>query len=288
MRRVLVVVVLVCMAACSWAAAAEPGAVGPEAEPLREQPWLIPSPVSGVLMHAMLYRPDGPGPFPLAVINHGSEESARARARQAPPSFPALTEWFVARGYAVLVPERPGHGRTGGTYLEAQGRCGSPDYVAAGRGTARSIGAAIAYLTAQPFVSKAGVIVVGNSAGGWGALALAAENPSYVSAVVNFAGGRGGRDRNRPNHNCSPDRLVTAAATFGATAHIPTLWLYAENDSYFAPDLSGRMAAAFEAAGGRIEYHLVPPIAGDGHSLIQTAAAAWRPILSSFLERIGK
>ena len=62
-------------------------------------------------------------------------------------------------------------------------------------------------------------------------------------------------------------RLVEAAASYGKTAKIPTLWLYAQNDSYFAPSLAQRMAKAFSAAGGRAELHVLPPYADDGHSI---------------------
>jgi alpha-beta hydrolase superfamily lysophospholipase len=30
------------------------------------------------------------------------------------PEFRGLTDWFLGRGYAVLLPQRPGHGATGG------------------------------------------------------------------------------------------------------------------------------------------------------------------------------
>jgi len=55
-----------------------------------------------------------------------------------------------------------------------------------------------------------------------------------------------------------PDQLVDAVAEFGRTARVPMLWIYTRNDSYFGPDLSKRMAEAFRAAGGNVEYHLLP------------------------------
>jgi dienelactone hydrolase len=246
---------------------------------------LIPMPAAGVSMQAEFYRPAGPGPFRLAVINHSSEQDPDRRALMPPPSYPGVTEWFLARGYAVLLPERPGHGRTGGPYIEDQGPCENADFVAAGKGAADSIAAAIAYITTDKSVRRDGIVVVGNSAGGWGALALAARNPRGVKAIVNFSGGRGGHDRNRPLRNCSPERLVAAAAVFGRTARVPTLWLYAANDTYFPPELSGGMADAFRKAGGAVEYHLLPAIPGEGHALIQAPASAptWRPFLASFL-----
>lgn len=276
----------------AWAAivqAAPPvaGPAGAEGGPQREQLWLVPSPLKGVLMHSYLYRPAGDGPFPLAVINHGSDEDPARRARVALPQFPALAAWLVARGYAVLLPQRPGHGVTGGRYLEGQGFCGSPDFKRAGLAAAYSIESAIDFMQAQSFVQPDGIVVIGNSAGGWAALALASRNPAGVSAIVDFSGGRGGRDRNKANNNCAPDRLVAAAGAYGGTARIPTLWLYAENDTYFAPELSRQMANAFSAAGGNAEYHLLPAVRGDGHALISTAGdeATWMRPLKAFLDK---
>lgn len=251
----------------------------------RRQNWILPSQQSGVTMRAVLYRPPGAGPFPLVVVNHGTTQSAAERANFSMPLFGAVSSFFVERGYAVLVPQRPGHGATGGPYLEANGPCENADYRSSGLATAASITAAVDYMTTQSFISKTPAIVVGQSAGGWGALALASRNPRNVKAVINFAGGRGGRVNGRPNNNCAPEHLVAAAGAFGATARVPTLWLYTENDSYFAPELSKRLAAAYRAAGGRVEFHLLPVFGADGHRLIEAKAAVaiWGPIVEKFL-----
>lgn len=247
----------------------------------------IPLPGQRLRMVTTVLRPPGDGPFPLAVVNHGSTENAYVRAHLPPPLYPLISRWLLARGYVVALPLRPGHGATGGPYFEDEGRCDNPDYLKSGLATADSIQAAIDALTAKSFVRKSGVVVLGQSAGAWGALALASRNPPQVSAVVAFAGGRGGHADGRPNHNCAPARLVKAAGAYGRTARIPTLWLYAENDSYFAPRLSKRMAAAFTDAGGRADYRLLPAIGRDGHPLMQSRAASklWAPIVATFLSQ---
>lgn len=264
-----------------------PGPQGVEEGVGRKQLWLIPSPQSGRMMRAVLYRPPGDGPFPLAVVNHGSDQNPQARARMGGPQFETITDWFLARGYAVLLPQRPGHGETGGSYLEDQGNCQAPNYIGAGERTADSIEAAIAFMVTQPFIKPSGVVVVGHSAGAWGGLALAARNPKNVGAIVNFAGGRGGRNRGQANENCAPDRLVAAAGTFGRTARIPTLWLYAENDSYFPPPLARRMADAYTAAGGKAEFRLLRRLGEEGHFYIKGAGdqTGWAAPLDAFLSR---
>lgn len=248
--------------------------------------WLIPSTIPGHLMRSTLALPRGPGPFPLAVIAHGSEQDPSRRVGAPMPSFPALTSWFLSKNYAVLVPQRPGHGATGGRYLEDQGPCNAADYIGAGNGAADSIASAITYMTGQPNIRANGVVVAGNSAGGWGAIALAARNPPNVRAVIAFSAGRGGRDRGQANTNCSAERLVTAAGVFGRTARTPTLWLYSENDTYFPRALSSEMAAAFRQSGGNITYRLLPPVrTGEGHTLIDVAGPPppWAADLERFL-----
>ena len=288
--RTLVVTLFLALSPAILAAPPATGPLGVEGEPLREQHWLVPSPLRDTPMHALLYRPAGAGPFPLAVINHGSDEDPARRAKARLPSFPALTAWLVKRGYAVLLPQRPGHGITGGRYLERQGFCGNPDFRAAGIATANSISSAIDFMRQQIFIRPDEIIAIGNSAGGWGALALASQNPAGVVAVVDFVGGRGGRDRNKPDNNCAPERLVEAAGAYGRTARVPTLWLYAENDSYFGPSLSRRMADAFSDAGGDVEYHLLLPVRGDGHALMSTSGseATWMAPLDAFLDRVER
>lgn len=239
-------------------------------------------------MHTMIVRPAGAGPFPLALINHASTESAERRALLPEPSYAALTTWFVKRGYLVALPQRPGHGPTGGPYLEDQGGCDDADYARAGRGGAASIEAALAAMFARADVRKTGALVVGHSAGGWGALALASRNPRGVAAIIDFAGGRGGRSFDHANNNCAPERLIEAARVFGATARIPTLWIYAENDSYFAPSLVRRMADAWRDGGGRVDLALVPAFGLEGHRLAEAddGASVWAPIVAGFLARL--
>ena len=111
----------------------------PRAEPLagpqtaeqgafRRQLWLVPSAQPGVLMRATVFRPPGAGAFPLLVMNHGSSQNAERRGAMPTPAFEALSSWFVRRGVAVVLPQRPGHGETPGAFREGQGGCDDPDY----------------------------------------------------------------------------------------------------------------------------------------------------------------
>lgn len=246
------------------------GAQGAEGEPARKQQWLVPSPDANLAAHALLFRPPGDGPFPLAVIAHASTQNVLRRAQTPQPEYHALTAYLVARGYAVLVPERPGHGATGGKYLEDQGGCDEANYSRSGYATADSIKAALDYLLTKPFVRQNGTIVVGHSAGAWGALAMAGEDPKLVSAIIAFAPGRGGHANDAPNQVCAPHTLIGSAREFGDEARVPVVWLVAGNDSYFSPDLSKQMADAFRAGGDKVDFRVLPAFGSEGHWLAES------------------
>jgi len=269
------------------AAAAQPGPVDPPDGRWRAQVHRVPFDApDGVLLVTRVCRPPGDAPAPLAVISHGSPVDAAARPRMAVPGCGGAAQWFVRRGYVVALPLRRGYGETGGAWAETYGRCDAADFAAGGRAAAEDLAAVVRYMRALPYVARGGLVMVGQSAGGWASLAYAGRYPDGLAAVVNFAGGRGGRRDNQPNVNCSPDRLVAAAGTLGATARVPSLWIYAANDTFFAPDLVQRMHAAFTEAGGRAQLVQLPPFRDDGHRLFAAAAgmAIWAPVAASFLD----
>jgi pimeloyl-ACP methyl ester carboxylesterase len=196
----------------------------------------------------------------------------------------------------VVAPVRPGYGVTAieiperglfGLFFSGVGKCSDAEFREAGLAVASIDKWIIDYMSTQSFIKRNEVIIIGQSGGGWGSIALASQNPESVRAIIGFAAGRGGHLNGKPNNNCAPDQLVDAVAEFGRTARVPMLWIYTRNDSYFGPDLSKRMAEAFRAAGGNVEYRLLSDFGGDGHFLIDSADAVqlWAPIVSEFLAK---
>src|SRR5258705_13513324 len=246
------------------------GPQGAEGEPNRLQQWLVPSPDPGTPARAVLFRPPGDGPFPLAVIAHASTQNVLRRAQMPQPEYRALAAWLVARGFAVLVPDRPGQGATGRKSLRDQGGGEEPDYAKSGRATADEIAAAVGLVRKQPFIRPDGLVVIGHSAGAWGALALASEDPKTVAAIIAFAPGRGGHANDLSNQVCAPHTLKAAAAEFGTAAGVKVTWLVAANASYFSPTLSRQLADAFRSAGGKADFRVLPAYGGEGHWLPET------------------
>ena len=262
------------------------GAEGAEGQPNRRQQWLVPSPDPDIAAHALLFRPPGAGPFPLALIAHASTQNAVRRAQMPQPEYRALAAFLVARGFAVLVPERLGHGATGGAYLEDQGGCDEADYARSGRATADQIRLALEFMRTQPFVRPDDAVVIGHSAGGWGALALAGDGAKSVSAIIAFAPGRGGHANDFENQICAPHTLIAAATAFGKQAKVPVTWLVADNDTYFSPEFSKKLVEAFRAGGGKADFRVLPAYDGEGHWLAETESGV--KLAASELDRALK
>jgi dienelactone hydrolase len=280
----------------SFAAAAQeasPGPVGSETGPDREQLHWVPYPAPPAQRQALLFmrvcRPPGAGPHKLAVINHGSPPVADHRPTMEPIGCAhEAARWFLERGFAIAVPMRRGYGRTGGRWMENYGTCAEPDFHRAGLTSANDVQAAVAYARALPFARKDAVVVVGQSAGGWATVALSSRNPD-VAALINFAGGRAGRQNNRPNNNCAPAKLIEAAGRFGATARLPMLWIYTPNDSYLAPEITKPMHDAYVRAGGLARFAFMPEFGSDGHFLFggRGGSRIWGPVVETYLAERG-
>ncbi len=256
--------------------AAEPtyGAFGPEGPRMREQLWIVPGGDPTSPLRATVFRPtdaDAPGRRPLVVINHGSDASTREAVSM--PVFYWLSRWFVARGYVVLVPQRRGHGATGGAFAEGRDSCARPDHWMAGQSAADDIEAAVRFMSKQPFVDEQHIVVAGTSTGGWASLAVAGRSIPGVRLVVNFAGGRGGHAYGRPHAVCARERLIETAGRLAERARVPTVWFYARNDSYFGPQLADAMAQAWRNAGGHVDLKLLPSYGADGHELVADRAS---------------
>jgi dienelactone hydrolase len=258
------------------------GAAQAGADQLYREDLRLPMAVAGLRgLEAMLLRPAGPGRYPLAVLTHGAPRNPADRAAMSPyRAYPHAAE-FARRGFAALVVMRRGYGTSDGTFAEGAGPCGRRNYWAGGNASALDLRAAIAAMAGRADVSTEGMIVVGVSAGGFAGLALAAAPPPGLAAVISFAGGRGSR---ADDDVCDEEALIEAFATYGRTARVPTLWVYAANDKYFGPELARRMHAAFTASGGRAELIEAPPFGSDGHKLYSAAGIPiWTPMVDKFL-----
>ncbi len=238
----------------------------------------IPKPgLISIDLETTLYKPEGDGPFPIAVINHGKAYGdPRFQSRYRPA---AAARYFMQRGYAVVVPMRQGFSRSGGSYIG-----GGCNVEGNGRAQAADVKAVLDHVTAQPWADKNNMVVLGQSHGGWTTLALGAQQYPGVKALINFAGGL-------RNENCASweGGLARGAAAYARETHLPSLWFYGDNDSYFSQPTYRAMHEQYTAAGGKARLVAFGTFGSDAHSLFGSRAGApiWQPEVTALLASVG-
>ncbi len=230
-----------------------------------------------IALETTLYLPDGGGPFPVAVINHGKAYGDPRFQDRYRPTLAA--SYFLQRGYAVVVPMRQGFSKSEGRYIGVGCNIESN-----GEMQADDVQAALDYVGAQPWADKSRVLIVGQSHGGWTTLAFGARNYAGVKGLVNFAGGL-------RNDDCPgwQNNLARGAGAFAKTTMVPSLWFYGDNDSFFSTPTYRNMFEQYTAAGGKAALVAFGNFGTDSHGMFSSRAgtAIWQPELDKFLASIG-
>ncbi|WP_229495751.1 alpha/beta hydrolase family protein [Massilia polaris] len=246
---------------------------------LNEQVIMVPAgPQGEARLQTTVFRPNGDGPFPLLIINHGKEPGdPRGQARD---RFIFMATAFVKRGYAVMVPMRRGFSNSIGAYVDH-----GCDMRANGYGQAHDIKSTIAYARKQKWIDDHRIVVAGQSYGGLATVAMGTEVIEGVRGLINIAGGL--RD---DGAGCDwRAELVNAFANYGANNKIASLWMYGFNDSLFGPNLAARMHDAFVRSGGQARLIAFGPFKRDAHGMIASrdGEKVWWPDTERFLQQIG-
>ena len=252
---------------------------------------LVPVTVDGETVKLMMrwYKPDGAGPFPTVVFNHGSTGRGNDPALfDRPVDFPQLGRFLVERGWAVVIPARRGRGGSEGRYDEGFSAARTSGYsceptvaIAGAERALRDIAAAIAAIVEMGFVDRTRLVIAGQSRGGILSTAYAGRHGDQVKGAINFVGGWLGT-------RCDTAAAVNQALFVrGAGYPQPILWIYGDNDSFYALSHSRANFAAFRGAGGRGEFlELQPPAGTNGHRVIGYPEL-WGAQLEAYLQARG-
>lgn len=256
--------------------------VGAQTVLLPPPPEVVTFASSGLSLQAMVFRPEGAGPFPAIVYAHGNEPD---------PSelFETVGPQLAARGYLVFAPHRRGSGLSSGqaenllrrlTAIERRDGIDARSRAAieALEGPQLDdIAAAAAAVRARPEVDPQRVYLVGNSFGGVLAM-LAAERGLPFAGVANFAGSAINWDRSAAFR----ERLQQAARG----AKLPLFVAQAANDYSTQPT---RVLGELLCAQGKLHRARIYPsfgvTAGDGHGLGVDGVDRWFDDVFAFLRQ---
>jgi dienelactone hydrolase len=202
------------LAVAFFVAASRPTAGAQDALPFSEVYYQ-----SGPLkIQAYLFKPAGAGPFPAVIYNHGS----RALRERASVPMQFVGEMLAQAGFAVLVPERRGYGKSDGIPYSEDVRGSGPQMIARLQAESDDVLAAVAYLRTVPFVDGQRLGIMGWSFGGIVTIFATSRSDAFKVAVDQAGGALSW------NGSAALRSALTAAA--GKTK-IPVLVMDARNDA---------------------------------------------------------
>ncbi len=252
---------------------------------------MVPVVVNGqsVRLEMRIYKPSTEGKVPTLVFNHGSTGNGRdPNLFTKSQDFPQLAQFFVQRGWAVVMPSRRGRGGSEGEYDEgfasdrSRGYTCEPSLSIPGADRAlRDIEASIGAILTMPFVDPNRIVIGGQSRGGILSVVYAGQHPAQVKGVINFVGGWLG-------YGCKTVSTVNQEI-FKRGARYPsdTIWLYGDWDFFYPLFHSRENFTAFQAAGGKGVFHeFAPPPGLGGHGIV-ARPDLWTSVLDDYLKRRG-
>ena len=223
------------------------------------------------------YMPNGDGPFPLVVINHGrSLGDAKFQERYRP--ILAARE-FVSRGYAVVVPMRQGFSKSGGT--EISGGC---NVHSNGIQQAISVKRTIEWASSKSWADSSRIVVIGQSHGGLTTLAYGTDPQVGVKLLINFAGGLRQTGCTAWEHS-----LISAFGEYGKKSKLQSIWFYGDNDSFFSPFVWKSAFEQYKLNGGQAELIAFGKFGNDAHSMFgsRNGLPIWVPVVMKSFESVG-
>jgi len=168
-------------------------------------------------IQAYLYKPDGDGPFPVVIYNHGSRDG---RERVSVP-FQYVGTMLTRAGYVVLVPERRGYGKSDGAPWRQEVGNDQARLIVRLQAETDDVLAAADYLRTVRFADTRRIGIMGWSFGGIVTMLALSRSTAFLAAV-DQAGGALSWDGNAHLRS-----VLVAAADKAAT---PTLFMVARND----------------------------------------------------------
>lgn len=204
---------------------------------------------SGTLvLRGFLSKPDGKGPFPVVIYNHGGKGKAIGGA-------PLETSEALARaGFVGFSPIR----RTEISF----------------EGNLQDVLSAIDYVKRLEFVDPDRIGIIGFSRGGILALTTAIERSDLKAIVVMAAApGRG-----------QAEQVIRRIDKITA----PVLLMVAENDQSPADHVRiiKEFKEALERAGKEVNLILYPPFGSDGHEMFFELGDYWKDVLKFLKQRL--
>ena len=233
-------------------------------------------------LHGCVWTPDGPGPFPVMIFNHGSEKNP------APCGPRDLGYFYQKKGFAFFAFQRHGHGASPGDYvmdLQARAFAAHPFDLRAAQSEVvglqeqynKDVEAAVAWVKQQGWADTQRIAMTGISFGGIQTI-LTAEKGLGIRAFLPFAPAA------QSWNPVLADRLKKAVRH----ARVPIFIIQAQND--YSTEPSKVLGPELEKKGPPNHTKIYPSFgttAQDGHWRFgshKDGIAIWAADVSAFLD----
>jgi carboxymethylenebutenolidase len=240
-------------------------------------------PSGEITLHGVLYKPQGTGPFPAIIYNHGS-----APGMMSEQAFAALGPVFASHGWVFFGPYRRGQGLSAsagphiGDQIAAADKAGGTSAAAATMVRLLETDhlddqfAALAWLRKQGFVQPNRIAVAGNSFGGIETV-LGVERGGYCAGIDSAGGAQSWAQ--------APElqSLMTRAVR---NAKAPIFFFQAANDFDLSP--SKTLSAQMDEVGKTYKLKIYPSYGDspqDGHSFGYFGSDVWADDVFGFLNQ---
>lgn len=234
-----------------------------------------------------IWRDDAIKKAPYLLFSHGRAGTDQEKGKFGRSSEKRNSEYFVSKGFTVILPTRIGYGVSGGPDADYSGACGNKNYLEARKVAIDQSKQVLNHVFDFSYIDRTKGIVVGQSVGGFTTIGLSAENISGLKGAINFAGGDGGDPIKSAEKPCGDYLIKDTFAKYGASNKVPTLWLYSVNDKFWGEQLPKDWFAAFQKAGGKGQFISLPAYKEDGHSIFRGDLNAWKNDFEKFIKEIG-
>jgi carboxymethylenebutenolidase len=240
-------------------------------------------PSGQITLHGVLYKPEGAGPFPAVIYNHGS-----APGMMSEQAFAALGPVFASHGWVLFGPYRRGQGRSAdagqyiGDQIAAAEKAGGTSAAAATMERLLETDhlddqfAALAWLRKQSFVQPNRIAVAGNSFGGIETV-LGIERGGYCAGIDSAGGAQSWAE--------APE-LQSVMTRAVRNAKAPIFFFQAANDFDLAP--SKTLSTAMKQASRTYKLKIYPAYGDsprDGHSFGYFGSEVWAEDVFGFLNQ---
>lgn len=263
-------------------------------QPASIVPETVVVPSGKLQLKGFLWRPNGPGPFPAVLFNHGSGGADADHTAGFPITEAAekLAPLFLKHGYAFLYLFRRGQGLSAdqGPFMQdilrqeeaAKGKEARQhlQFMLATTDHLDDVMATLSFLKTTPAIDAKRIAIVGHSFGGQLTL-LAAERDNTVRAAVTFAAAAGSWERSlelRERLGAAADKAMAAI-----------MLIQAANDYSTAPSqaLADELERLHKPHLLRI-YPAVGQTPDDGHNFLYLAIPQWERDVFGFLDEYVK